>query len=66
MACLAHYIKSAPKLDTSIFKQQLEEMIQNPNKFVDGVNEITANEFEDGDELKEWLENIWSQVFGQY
>lgn len=51
------------KLDSSLFKEQLAEMLENPTEYVEGVNSITANEFENGDELKEWLEIIWSQVF---
>jgi hypothetical protein len=55
--------KPSWKIDTSIFRAQLDEMIKNPGEYVDGVNEVTGNEFQDGVELKVWLNNIWEQVF---
>lgn len=51
------------RLDVSLFRDQLQEMIKAPEEYVAGVNELTGNEFETGVELKEWLINIWNQIF---
>ena len=55
-------IQPSWKIDVLMLKKQLEEIFQNPNEYINEINEITANEFESCEELKELLVDILDQI----
>lgn len=50
-------------VDISLIKNQIEEVFENSDLYLDNINKVTGNEFENNDELKEWLIPIKSKIF---
>ncbi len=53
-------------LDPDLIKKQLLDIISSPRDYIDSVNKITSNEFEEEAELVEWLEEIRDEVFRRF
>lgn len=61
---LAELVKGGvAKFDIGALKNQFEYLIANPQGIANGINEITANEFESDAEARIWLERIYQKVF---
>ncbi|MBP8006144.1 MAG: hypothetical protein KAZ18_04535 [Acinetobacter sp.] len=57
-------IKSpAWNVDISLIKSQIEEVFESSDLYLESINKITGNEFENNAELKEWLIPIKDKIF---
>lgn len=51
--------------DTDVLRSQIDELLQADCLPVDQLNALTANEFETSEEAKNWLKEIYRQIFSE-